>query len=84
MALIYEEEFKNNVNDYIVDLVKSRRDVSYIDAVVEACEKFDIEVDNQGLKQILSPVIREKLKNEYIKLNLFPDEKTNNLSSFIK
>lgn len=50
---------------------------SYIDAVVDYCEKKDIEIES--IKKLLSPSLKEKIKAEAEDLNLITGNKTSKL-----
>jgi hypothetical protein len=47
---------------------------SYIDAVVDLCEKLDI--DPIDVKKFISPVIQGKIEAEAMTLNLIPRQNT--------
>ena len=47
---------------------------SYIDAVIDLCEKLDI--DPIDLKKFISPVIQGKIEAEAMTLNLIPRQNT--------
>tara|TARA_B100000214_G_scaffold302539_1_gene233154 strand:- start:91 stop:327 length:237 start_codon:yes stop_codon:yes gene_type:complete len=44
--------------------------LSYIDAVVEVCDQTSI--DPEDVKKFISPVIKEKIEAEAMKLNYLP------------
>ena len=51
----------------LVDEIVMKDKLSYMDAVLHLCEKFDI--DPLDSKKFLSPVIRNKIEAEAISLN---------------
>ena len=51
--------------------------IPYMEAVLHLCEKNDIEPED--VKKFISPIIRDKLEAEAMKLNFLP--KTNSLDS---
>tara|TARA_B100000212_G_C27305595_1_gene503460 strand:+ start:204 stop:440 length:237 start_codon:yes stop_codon:yes gene_type:complete len=46
--------------------------LSYIDAVVEVCDQTSI--DPEDVKKFISPVIKEKIEAEAMKLNYLPKQ----------
>ncbi len=46
--------------------------LGYIDAIVEVCEITNI--DPQDVKKFISPVVKEKLEAEAMKLNYLPKQ----------
>lgn len=51
---------------------KSGGDLSYIECVIEICERFELEVET--VKSLLSKPIKEKIKFEAMSLNLLKDK----------
>ena len=51
-----------------------KKKLSYIDAVVEACDITNI--DPEDVKKFISPVIKEKIEAEAMALNYLPRQNT--------
>jgi len=51
-----------------------KKKLSYIDAVVHVCENQ--EIDPEDSKKFISPVIKDKLEAEAIRLNFLPRQNT--------
>jgi len=60
---------KNRFTKMVEDTVKSKN-ISYMDAIVHLCEKNNIEIED--IKKFVSPVIKNKLEAEAMKLNFLP------------
>lgn len=58
----------------MVEEVVFKKKLSYIDAVVHVCEHYGI--DPEDSKKFISPVVKEKLEGEAIRLNLLPRQNT--------
>lgn len=61
----------------IIQEMVEERDLSYMEAVVEYCEKNDFEIEK--IKMILTPSIIESINTEATKLNLLKKTKTRTL-----
>ena len=63
---------KENSIDFSLEVEKlkarSGNDLSYIECVVELCEKFDVEIE--VVKSLLSKPIKDKIKSEAISAKL--------------
>jgi hypothetical protein len=51
----------------IEKIVQNNSDISYIDAIIEFCEKNSIELDS--VPKLISKPLKEKIKYEAIQLN---------------
>lgn len=60
-------KFTKLIEEQVLD-----KKLGYIDAVVEACEITNI--DPQDVKKYISPVIKEKIEAEAMKLNFLPKQ----------
>jgi hypothetical protein len=47
---------------------------SYKDALIEFADRFEI-YDYEDILKVINPILIEKIKQEYIDLNYFPDKK---------
>ncbi len=47
---------------------------SYIDAIIEFANKFNIQ-DYEDILEVVNPILKEKIKQEFIDKNYFPDKK---------
>jgi len=56
-------------NKRILSIVE-KDSLTFMEATLEACEEFDIEPDSIG--NLLSPVIKDKIKADAAKLNYIP------------
>ena len=54
----------------IIEQQVLEKKLGYIDAVIEACNETNI--DPQDVKKFVSPVIKEKIEAEAMKLNFLP------------
>jgi hypothetical protein len=68
--VIFDKDFQNNFNKDVENYVK-RNDGTYIDAILEMCEGFDIEP--QIVAKFLSQPIIEKVAVEGIDINLLKE-----------
>jgi UDP-glucose 6-dehydrogenase len=53
----------------IEDTVLSHKS-SYIDAIIHVCETYDVEIEE--IRKFISPVIKDKVEAEAMKLNFLP------------
>ena len=58
----------------LVDEIVMKDKLSYMDAVLHLCERFDI--DPLDSKKFLSPVIKNKIEAEAMALNFLPKQNT--------
>ena len=66
-----ETEFMNKSKfSKIVEKQVIEKKLGYIDAVVEACNATNI--DPEDVKKFISPVIKEKIEAEAMRLNFLP------------
>jgi hypothetical protein len=82
MPVLFQDYIKKKFNEFIREKKESDLSLDYIDILLEACEEFEIEVDNSGLKNMLDGDIKSKLKTEFSLKNLLPKEPS--LSTFIE
>jgi hypothetical protein len=70
-----EKEFMNRAkfSKIIEEQVVSKK-LSYIDAVVEACDVT--QIDPEDVKKFIAPQIKEKLEAEARQLNILPRQNT--------
>lgn len=57
----------------VEETVKHHRS-SYMDAIIHICD--DIDVDLEDVRRFISPVIKEKLEAEAMRLNFLPRQNT--------
>lgn len=70
-----EAEFMNKSKfSKIVEKQVIEKKLGYIDAVVEACNVTNI--DPEDVKKFISPVIKEKIEAEAMRLNFLPRQNT--------
>ena len=70
-----ETEFMNKSKfSKIVEKQVVEKKLGYIDAVVEACNVTNI--DPEDVKKFISPVIKEKIEAEAMRLNFLPRQNT--------
>lgn len=62
---------KSEFTKLVVDTVKSHKS-SYMDAIIHLCDQHNIEMED--IKKYISPVIKNKLEAEAMKLNFLPQE----------
>ena len=68
-----EPEFMNRSKfTKLIEAQVLERKLGYIDAIVEVCETTNI--DPQDVKKFISPVVKEKLEAEAMKLNYLPKQ----------
>lgn len=60
---------KNKFTKMVEDTVRLKR-LSYMDAIVHLCEENNIEIED--VKKFVSPVIKNKVEAEAMKLNFIP------------
>lgn len=56
---------------------------SYIDAVILFAERFGI-YDYEDILEVIHPILKEKIKQEFIKKNYIPSLKKPSVFNFIK
>tara|TARA_R110000765_G_scaffold13616_1_gene40700 strand:- start:21 stop:251 length:231 start_codon:yes stop_codon:yes gene_type:complete len=64
---------KSKFTKLIEETVKDHRS-SYMDAIIHICEIVNIELDD--VRRFVSPVIKEKLEAEAMRLNFLPKQNT--------
>lgn len=64
---------KSKFTKLIEETVKDHKS-SYMDAIIHICEKIDIDLED--VRRFVSPVIREKLEAEAMRLNFLPRQNT--------
>lgn len=70
-----ESEFMSKAKfSKLVEKQVMEKKLSYIDAVVEACDITNI--DPEDVKKFISPVIKEKIEAEAMALNFLPRQNT--------
>lgn len=57
----------------VEEVVKDHRS-SYMDAIIHICD--DIDVDLEDVRRFISPVIKEKIEAEAMRLNFLPRQNT--------
>jgi len=60
---------KSEFGKLIEQTVKDHRS-SYMDAIIHLCEKHEVELEE--VKKFISPIIKNKLEAEAMKLNFLP------------
>lgn len=71
-----EKKMTKYVEQYVL-----QNGVDYIDAVVDICEKYSIELED--VKPMLSKVIISKIKSEAMQMNMLKEKRQPNLERFI-
>ena len=56
---------------------------SYIDAFLEFAKRFEI-YDYEDILSVINPILHEKIKQEFITKNFFPNKKKANIFDFLK
>lgn len=64
---------KSNFSKLIENTVKETK-LSYMDAIIEVCDDKDIDLED--VRKYISPVIKEKLEAEAMRLNFLPRQNT--------
>jgi replication initiation and membrane attachment protein DnaB len=54
----------------MVESTVINKQLSYMDAIIHLCEQYQIEIED--CKKYVSPVIKQKLEVEAMRLNFFP------------
>ena len=54
----------------LVDSAVLQLNLSYMDAIIYLCEQYQIELED--CKKYVSPVVKQKLEVEAMRLNFFP------------
>ena len=68
-----ESEFMNRSKfTKLIETQVLEKKLGYIDAIVEVCEITNI--DPEDVKKFISPVVKEKLEAEAMKLNYLPKQ----------
>lgn len=62
---------KSNFSKLIENTVKETK-LSYMDAIIEVCDDKDIDLED--VRKYISPVIKEKLEAEAMRLNFLPQQ----------
>ena len=62
---------KTKFTKLIEKVVKDHRS-SYMDAIIHLCEKVDVDLED--VRRFISPVIKEKLEAEAMRLNYLPKQ----------
>lgn len=66
-----EQDFMNRAKfTKLIEECVSEKKLNYIDAIIEVCE--DTQIDPLDVKKFISPVIKEKVEAEAMKLNFLP------------
>lgn len=70
-----EKEFltKNEFAKLIESTVKAHQS-SYMDAIIYLCDKYEVEIEE--VRKFISPIIKNKLEAEAMKLNFLPRQNT--------
>tara|TARA_R100000005_G_C4899549_1_gene142380 strand:- start:460 stop:693 length:234 start_codon:yes stop_codon:yes gene_type:complete len=64
---------KSKFTKLIEETVKDHKS-SYMDAIIHICDKIDVDLED--VRRFVSPVIREKLEAEAMRLNFLPRQNT--------
>ena len=64
---------KSKFTKLIEETVKDHKS-SYMDAIIHICDKIDVDLED--VRRFVSPVIREKLEGEAMRLNFLPRQNT--------
>jgi hypothetical protein len=72
----------SGINLQIENLVAGG-ELNYIEAVLHFCEENNIEIDE--VADLIDPILKEKLKTEFVRLNYFSEKKIpNQLKDFFE
>lgn len=65
-----DSEIRKRVKNIAIDIekIKSSSGLNYIDATVEVCERYNIEIEQ--MKKVLPKTIKEKIEADALELNL--------------
>ncbi len=58
----------------LIEDVVHKRNVSYMDAVIEVCQSNDVDVED--VRKFITPIIKDKIQAEAMTLNLLPRQNT--------
>lgn len=64
-----KQKFAKLVEDEV-----SKTSIPYLDAVIEVCEKYNVEIEE--VRKYITPIIKDKLEAEAMRLNLLPRQNT--------
>lgn len=64
---------KTKFTKLVEETVKNHKS-TYMDAIIHICD--DIDVDLEDVRRFISPVIKEKLEAEAMRLNFLPRQNT--------
>ncbi len=75
MTMTDEKQFltKTKFARLIEDVVH-KRNVSYMDAVIEVCKSNEVDVED--VRKFITPIIKDKIQAEAMTLNLLPRQNT--------
>jgi hypothetical protein len=58
----------------LIEDVVHKRNVSYMDAVIEVCQSNEVDVED--VRKFITPIIKDKIQAEAMTLNLLPRQNT--------
>jgi hypothetical protein len=58
----------------LIEDVVHKRNVSYMDAVIEVCKSNEVDVED--VRKFITPIIKDKIQAEAMTLNLLPRQNT--------
>lgn len=58
----------------LVEEEVNKTSIPYLDAVIEVCQKYNVEVEE--VKKYITPIIKDKIEAEAMRLNLLPRQNT--------
>ena len=64
-----KQKFAKLVEDEV-----SKTSVPYLDAVIQVCEIYNVEIEE--VRKYITPIIKDKLEAEAMRLNLLPRQNT--------
>ncbi len=73
--MIEEKQFltKQKFAKLIEDFVQ-KRNVTYMDAVINVCQDNDVDIED--VRKFITPIIKDKIQAEAMKLNFLPRANT--------
>ena len=64
-----KQKFAKLIEDFV-----QKRNVSYMDAVINVCQDNDVELED--VRKFITPIIKDKIQAEAMKLNFLPRANT--------
>lgn len=64
-----KQKFAKLIEDFV-----QKRSVSYMDAVINVCQDNDVDIED--VRKFITPIIKDKIQAEAMKLNFLPRSNT--------